>query len=49
VIQSKGLDLDDKVLAKAISLRLIHALRRQRKTIVSIGRHKAAHIWHLQG
>jgi hypothetical protein len=47
VIQSKGLDLGDKVLAKAIGLRLIHALRRQRQTIVSIGRHKAAHIWRL--
>jgi hypothetical protein len=48
VIEAKGLDLNDKVLAKAIGMRLIHSLRRQRKTIVSIGRHKAAHIWRLQ-
>jgi hypothetical protein len=50
VVKKKGLDLDDKVLIKAITHRLIHPLRLQRLkgTIVAVGRYKAALIWRLR-
>ncbi len=43
-MKAKGLDTGDKVLANAISLRLIHALRIQARIgkIVGMGREKAA-------
>ena len=46
---AKGLDSGDKVLAKAISYRLIHALRMQARggNIVGVGRHEAARGWRL--
>jgi len=50
VIKAKGLDPGDKVLAKSIGLRLIHALRLQWKTgrlIAKPGRDKAAKVWEL--
>jgi len=49
LLNAKGLDANDKVLAKAISYRLIHALRIQARTgkIVGMGREKAARVWRL--
>lgn len=49
VLKAKGLNPGDKVLAKAISHRLIHALRIQARDgkLIAIGRHKAAHLWRL--
>jgi hypothetical protein len=51
VLKAKGLDTGDKVLAKAISYRLIHALRIQARTgkLVAMGREKAARVWRLPG
>ena len=49
-MKAKGLDQEDKVLAKSIGLRLIHALRMQsqRGLVKRTGkRHKAALIWEL--
>ena len=48
-MKAKGLDQEDKVLAKSIGLRLIHALRMQaqRGGIIARGKHKAARIWEL--
>lgn len=49
VIREKGLDAGDKVLAKTIAKRLIHALRQQQKArkIVGVGRQKQVYIWRL--
>jgi hypothetical protein len=49
LLNAKGMDAADKVLAKAISYRLIHALRIQARTgkLVAMGRDKAARIWRL--
>jgi hypothetical protein len=49
LLSAKGLDASDKVLAKAISYRLIHALRIQARSgkLVGAGRDKAARIWRL--
>jgi hypothetical protein len=49
IIEVKGLDTGDKVLAKSICGRLIHALRMQWKSgkLVAKGRDKAARIWEL--
>jgi len=49
VMAAKGLDAGDKVLAKAISYRLIHALRIQARIgkIAALGREKAARVWRL--
>lgn len=49
IMKAKGLDAGDKVLAKAISYRLIHALRIQARIgkIVGMGREKAARVWRL--
>ncbi|MGC1779062.1 MAG: hypothetical protein WBB34_14040 [Xanthobacteraceae bacterium] len=49
ILEAKGLSAGDKVLAKAISYRLIHALRIQARTgkLVGIGRYKAARVWRL--
>jgi hypothetical protein len=49
LLDAKGLDASDKVLAKAISYRLIHALRIQARSgkLVGAGREKAARIWRL--
>jgi hypothetical protein len=49
VMKAKGLDQGDKVLAKSIGLRLIHALRMQsqRGLVRRIGKNKAALIWEL--
>jgi hypothetical protein len=49
VLQAKGFDPGDRVLAKAIGHRLIHALRLQARggKLVAVGRHKAAHLWRL--
>jgi hypothetical protein len=48
-MKAKGLDQGDKVLAKSIGLRLIHALRMQsqRGGIIARGKIKAARIWEL--
>ena len=49
VMKAKGLNQGDKVLAKSIGSRLIHALRLLRKQgrLVVKGRLKAAMIWEL--
>ncbi len=49
LLNAKGLDATDKVLAKAISYRLIHALRIQARSgkLVGMGRDKAARVWRL--
>ena len=49
VLKAKGLNPGDQVLAKAISKRLIHALRIQARggKIVAMGREKAARVWRL--
>ena len=49
VMKAKGLDTGDKVLAKAISYRLIHVLRIQARIgkIIGLGREKAAPVWRL--
>jgi hypothetical protein len=49
VIKAKGLDPGDKVLAKSVGYKLIHALRLQQKSgrLVAKGRYKAARIWEL--
>jgi hypothetical protein len=49
VMKAKGLDQGDKVLAKSIGFRLIHALikQAQRGNVVALGKHKAARIWEL--
>ena len=49
VMAAKGLDTGDRVLAKAVSYRLIHVLRIQARTgkIVGAGKHEAARIWRL--
>jgi hypothetical protein len=49
ILEAKGLNAGDRVLAKAISYKLIHALRIQARMgkIVGLGRHKAARIWRL--
>jgi hypothetical protein len=48
-MKAKGLDQGDKVLAKSIGFRLIHALRKQsqRGNVRTSGKHKAALIWEL--
>jgi len=49
VLKAKGLDPGDRVLAKAIGHRLIHALRIQARNgkLVAVGRQKAARLWRL--
>jgi hypothetical protein len=49
VMKAKGLDQGDKVLAKSIGGRLIHALRLLRKQgrLMARGRVKAAMLWEL--
>jgi hypothetical protein len=49
VMAAKGLDTNDKVLAHAMALRLIHALRQQwkRGLISDHGRVKGARVWIL--
>ena len=50
VMATKGLDTGDRVLAKAVSYRLIHVLRLQgRGGKIVGGKHKAARIWRLPG
>ena len=49
VIKAKGLDTRDKVLAKSVCWKLIHALRLQAKQgkMIARGRYKNARIWKL--
>jgi hypothetical protein len=49
IMKAKGLDQGDKVLAKSIGFRLIHALikQAQRGNVVALGKYKAARIWEL--
>jgi hypothetical protein len=49
IMKAKGLNQADKVLAKSIGSRLIHALRllKQSRRVVATGRVKAALIWEL--
>jgi hypothetical protein len=49
VMKAKGLDQGDRVLAKSIGLRLIHALRMQSKRggVIARDKHKAARILEL--
>jgi hypothetical protein len=49
VMQAKGLDTGDKVLAKAVAAQLIHALRMQsqRGRIVRDGKKGTALVWRL--
>jgi hypothetical protein len=47
--EAKGLNQADKVLAKSIGNRLIHALRmlKRQRRVITTGRVKAALIWEL--
>jgi hypothetical protein len=47
VMEAKGLDLGDKVLAKAVAGRLIHGLRQQwrRELINGDERHRGVRVW----
>lgn len=49
IIKVKGLNQADKVLAKSIGSRLIHALQmlKRQKRVIAMGRLKAAMIWEL--
>jgi hypothetical protein len=49
VMKAKGLDTGDKVLAHAMALRLIHALRQQwrRGLLTGEGKVKGARVWAL--
>lgn len=49
ILEAKGLAAGDRVLAKVVSYKLIHALRIQARMgkIVGIGRYKAARVWRL--
>jgi hypothetical protein len=49
IMKAKGLNQSDKVLAKSIGGRLIHALRmlKGQRRVVTAGRLKAALIWEL--
>jgi hypothetical protein len=49
VMESKGLDTGDKVLAKAVASQLIHSLRQQalRGRIVRSGKKGSAIVWGL--
>jgi hypothetical protein len=49
VIKAKGLDPRDKVLAKSVCWKLIHAQRLQAKQrkLIAKGRYKNARIWEL--
>jgi hypothetical protein len=49
ILEAKGLEGGDKVLAKAFAHRLIHVLRIQARggKIVGMGRDKAARVWRL--
>jgi len=49
VMESKGLDIGDKVLAKAVAAQLIHQLRMQasRGKIVRDGKKGTALVWRL--
>jgi hypothetical protein len=49
VMQARGLDADDKVLAKSIANRLIHALRmqNQRGALVLEGKRHGVSVWRL--
>ena len=51
VMKAKGLDTGDKVLAKAIAARLIHALRMQAKmgNIRLAGKRHGVSVWALNG
>ena len=50
VMEAKGLNTGDKVLAHALASRMIHALRQQwrRGTIAGEGKVKGARVWALQ-
>jgi len=47
VMSQKGLDTGDKVLAKTLTLRIVHALRQQEKRgkVLGIGKRKGVRIW----
>lgn len=49
VMAVKGLDTDDKELAKSLTLRIVHALRRQerRGKIWGAGKRKGVRVWRL--
>jgi hypothetical protein len=49
IMKAKGLNQADKVLAKSIGNRLIHALRmlKRQRRVITTGRLKAALIWEL--
>jgi hypothetical protein len=49
VMKAKGLDIGDKVLARALASRMIHALRQQwrRGLLTGEGKVKGARIWAL--
>ena len=47
ILTAKGLDAGDKVLAKSVAAKLIHALRMQAKrgSLAAIGKHRGAMVW----
>ena len=49
VMESKGLDTGDKVLAKAVAAQLIHQLRMQasRGKIIRLGKNGTALVWRV--
>jgi hypothetical protein len=50
LIQHRGLDVDDKVLRKSLTLRVVQALRLQQKRgkITSPGRRKNVMVWQIK-
>jgi hypothetical protein len=50
IVEAKGLDAGDRVLAKAVNRRLNYTLRIQARggTLVVTGRYKDAYIWRLR-
>ena len=49
LMKAKGLDTGDKVLAKALALKLVHAMRMQaqRGRVIARGKVKGTRIWEL--
>lgn len=48
-MSEKGLDTGDKVLAKTLTLKIVHALRQQEKRgkVLGMGKRKGVRVWGL--
>jgi hypothetical protein len=51
ILKAKGLDMGDRVLAKSVAERIIHALRMQHKRgkIAIAGKDRGAIVWTVGG